>query len=76
MQECSRTISGLRILSVGRLKDLTVPLPSIRKQQATIDRLHVLESQTKALEEPHSQVAADLDAMFPAVLDRAFRGEL
>ncbi|HXS99004.1 MAG TPA: hypothetical protein VN736_30625 [Candidatus Limnocylindrales bacterium] len=76
MQERSRTTSGLRILSVGRLKDITVPLPPIPKQQATINRLHVLESQTKALEEPHSQVSADLDAMLPAVLNRAFRGEV
>ena len=76
MQERSRTTSGLRILSVGRIKEMTVPLPPIPKQQHIVGRLHQLESETKALEVLHSEVGSDLDALLPAILDRAFRGEL
>jgi type I restriction enzyme S subunit len=61
-----------RTLGLAKLDDITVPVPSIQKQkwfddlQAKVDQLQALQAQT----------AAELDALLPSILDKAFKGEL
>lgn len=76
VQALSRTTSGLRTLSVGRIRSIKLPVPSFPEQRrfveqarahgATINQSRVLQSET----------AAELNAMLPAILDKAFNGEL
>jgi len=76
MRERSRTTSGLFNLSVGRIKSINIPLPSVLEQQIVIDKLQEMRSKLDALKRHQAETAAELDALLPAILERAFRGEL
>lgn len=61
-----------RTLGLMALGNIEVPVPKINEQewfdalQGEVDRLKALQAET----------AAELDALLPAILDRAFKGEL
>lgn len=76
VQSQSRTSSGLRSLSVGRIKALPAPLPPLPTQRRIVAELDALQSQVDALKRLQTETAAELDALLPAILDRAFKGEL
>lgn len=76
MRERSRTTSGLFNLSVGRIKSIDVPLPSLKDQQRIVDNLQEMRSKFNALQRHQADTAAELDALLPAVLEWAFLGEL
>lgn len=72
----SRTTSGLRSLSVGRIKGIPVPLPQLAEQRSALVELREWEAEAETLRHLQSAASAALDALPPAILDRAFRGEL
>ncbi len=76
MLERSRTTSGLFNLSVGRIESIQVPVPDLEQQRQVIAGVEVLETKLDALAQHQSETAAELDALVPSILDRAFRGEL
>jgi len=61
-----------RTLGLTALSMLKVPVPEFH-DQIVFDRLQEKIAQIGAM---HVQVQAEMDALLPAVLDRAFRGEL
>jgi type I restriction enzyme S subunit len=76
VQGQSRTSSGLRSLSVGRIKSICVPVPPLPEQRRIVAELDALQAEVDALKRLQAGTAAELDALLPAVLDRAFKGEL
>jgi len=76
MRERSRTTSGLFNLSVGRIKSIEVPVPPLDEQRRIVARLDELQAQVDRLKKHQVRTAEELDALLPAVLERAFRGEL
>jgi type I restriction enzyme S subunit len=50
--------------------------PPIHEQQRIVSELEGLQAKVDALKCLQSETVAELDAMLPAVLDRAFKGEL
>ena len=76
MRERSRTTSGLFNLSVGRIKSIDIPLPSLNDQQKIFKKLQGVQSKLDALKRHQAETADALEALLPAVLERAFRGEL
>lgn len=76
VQGQSRTTSGLRSLSVGRIKAIPVPLPPLPEQRRIVAELDALQAQVDGLKRLQSETAAELDALVPAILDRAFKGGL
>jgi len=76
VQGQSRTSSGLRSLSVGRIKAIPVPIPPLAQQRRIMDDLDALQAQVDALKRLQAETAVDLDALLPSILDRAFKGEL
>lgn len=76
VQSLSRTTSGLRTLSVGRIKQITVPVPLVEEQHRIVAYLDHLQAKVDALKQLQAETAAELDALLPSVLDRAFRGAL
>lgn len=76
VQSRSRTTSGLRSLSVGRIKAIEVPLPPLPEQRRIVTYLDDLQAKVDALKKLQAETAAELDALLPSVLDKAFRGEL
>ncbi|MBN9492556.1 restriction endonuclease subunit S [bacterium] len=76
IQAESRTTSGLRTLSVGRIKALSVPLPPLSKQKAALQELEEVLCRVTALKAFEAEVTRELDGFLPGVLHRAFGGEL
>lgn len=76
VQAQSRTTSGLRTLSVGRIKGIHVPVPPLCEQRRIVAELEISQRQVNALKQLQSETAAELDALLPSVLDKAFKGEL
>ncbi|MCI0541616.1 MAG: restriction endonuclease subunit S [Verrucomicrobiales bacterium] len=63
-------------ISQAILKATPVAYPPITEQRRIVEYLDGLQSQVNELRRLQSETAAELDAMLPAVLDRAFNGEL
>jgi len=61
-----------RTLGIEALSKILVPVPSLKDQQW----FNALLSEVNSLKRLHTETAADLDALLPVLLDRAFKGEL
>jgi len=51
-------------------------VPSLHEQRRIVAYLDDMQMRVDALKWAQAETAAELDALLPAVLDRAFRGEL
>lgn len=74
--ERSRTTSGLFNLSVGRVKSIEVPLPGLSEQRRLVAHLDNVRAKMDGVSRLQAQTAAELDALLPSVLDKAFKGQL
>lgn len=80
--ECQRQIwasvkqAAQPCLYIHRIKNLTVPVPSLPEQRRIIAYLDNLQAKVGALRKLQAETAAELDALMPSILDKAFRGEL
>jgi type I restriction enzyme S subunit len=61
-----------RTLGLAALDSIRVPIPHIDKQRG----FDALQTQVDALKRLQAETAAELDALLPSLLDRAFKGEL
>jgi type I restriction enzyme S subunit len=60
----------------GILSSLEVPLPDVHEQHRVVAYLDGLQEQVDKLTALQDATQAELDALPPSVLDRAFKGEL
>ena len=58
------------------IRALRIPVPPIEEQRRIIAYLDGLQSKLDALKRHQAETAAELNALLPSVLERAFRGEL
>jgi type I restriction enzyme S subunit len=58
------------------IKNLEIAVPSIEEQRRIVAELDALQTQVGALKHAQAETAAELDALLPAILAKAFRGEL
>lgn len=63
-------------LSLGKIKDITLPLPKPAEQRATVTRLRRVQNETERLASVYSRKIASLDALKQALFARAFTGSL
>jgi type I restriction enzyme, S subunit len=63
-------------ISLADLRKLQISLPPLDEQHRIVAYLDALQAQVDALKKLQTQTAAELDALLPAILDRAFNGEL
>jgi type I restriction enzyme S subunit len=75
-QEASKQTTNLASINQRQLKAFKVPRLAIIEQRRIVAYLDGLQAQVDALEKLQAQTAAELDALLPAILDRAFKGEL
>ncbi len=61
-----------RTLGLSKLEQIRVPLPTIEKQQ----EFSVLQAKIAAIHQAQAANRSEIDALLPAVLDKAFKGEL
>jgi len=63
-------------LNIGALRRFTLVLPPLPEQHRMAGELDALHAEVDALKCLQAETAAELDALLPAILDRAFKGEL
>jgi type I restriction enzyme, S subunit len=56
--------------------DFLLPLPPLPQQHRIVAELKALQSKVGAIKSLQTTSGTELDAMLPAILDKAFRGEL
>jgi len=59
-----------------KLRNMPVTLPPLPEQRHIVTYLDALQAKVDALRRLQAETGAELDALMPAVLDRAFKGEL
>jgi type I restriction enzyme S subunit len=72
----ARTSAGQYNVSLGRLRAAVIPVPPLPEQRRIVAELNALQVQVEALKRRQAETAAELDALMPAVLSRAFSGLL
>jgi type I restriction enzyme S subunit len=60
----------------AKLKRLEIPVPPLAEQRQVVAELDALQAEVDALKRQQTETAAELDALLPAILDRAFKGGL
>lgn len=63
-------------LNIGALKTFTLRLPTMAVQHTVVDELDRLRVNVRQLDSQQKQTRAELAALLPAILDRAFKGML
>jgi type I restriction enzyme, S subunit len=63
-------------LNLNLLRGFPIPLPPIDEQRRVVAQLNALQVKIDAVKRLQTETAAELDAMLPAILDTAFKGEL
>lgn len=73
---CRGTSPTMKKIAQNVIANMVVPSADIAVQRRVVARLDELKSRMLMLSGLHKDGNAELDALFPAVLDRAFKGEL
>lgn len=67
------TVPGFKKEDVN---NLDIPILSLKKQRDIVAYLDTLQAKLDGLKQLQTQTAAELDALLPSILDKAFKGEL
>ena len=76
LKEYSGGAAIQNVASVKILKEIKVPLPSIKEQERVVNKLDALRKETQRLESIYQQKLAALEALKKSLLHQAFTGEL
>lgn len=63
-------------ISLGDLRNLMIPVPPLLEQRRIVAELDALQAKVDDLKRLQAETAAELDALLPSILDKAFRGEI
>jgi type I restriction enzyme S subunit len=63
-------------LSMKTIRKLIIPVPPLSEQRQIVAELDALQAEVDALKRLQAETSAELDALLPSILDRAFKGEL
>ena len=72
----ARTTAGQYNVSLGRLNSAEIPIPPIEEQRSVVASVSRFETEIEALKKCGELATAELDALLPSILDKAFKGEL
>jgi type I restriction enzyme S subunit len=71
-----KQMTGQANVNATKLKALPISLPPLPEQRRIVAYLDGLQARVNAVKRLQAESAAELAALLPAVLDRAFKGEL
>lgn len=71
-----KQMTGQANVNSTTLKALPITLPSLPEQRRIVTELNAFQAELDGLKRLLAEIAAELDALLPAILDRAFKGEL
>ena len=63
-------------LNIGSLRQFPFLLPSVNEQARIVENLDALQAKLEGVKTLQTETATELDAMLPAILDKAFKGDL
>lgn len=63
-------------LNLSNIRALSLPIPPILEQRRIVTYLDNLQAKVDSLKRLQTETAAELDAMLPSILDKAFKGKL
>jgi type I restriction enzyme S subunit len=63
-------------LNLSNIRSLSLPFPDVSEQRRIVSELEAFETEVDKLMAQQSESEAELDALLPSVLGRAFAGEL
>jgi type I restriction enzyme, S subunit len=63
-------------LNLNLLRSFPIPVPPLDQQLQIVSELSGLRSKAAAVRELQAATATELNALLPAILDKAFKGEL
>jgi len=63
-------------INLGNLERLQVRVPPLPEQRRIVAYLDDLQQKTDSLKAMQAETSAELDALMPSILDKAFRGGL
>jgi type I restriction enzyme S subunit len=63
-------------LNLTNIRNIAIPIPSFDEQERVLGRARAVEARLGAILREEQNVRAEIDAMVPAILDRAFKGDL
>lgn len=58
------------------IKNIEIALPPLAEQQSIVAHFDNLQSKVNTLKRKQAETSAELDALLPSILDKAFKGEL
>lgn len=70
------TSPTMKNISKAKIMRLRIPLPTTDTQRRIVAYLDDLQAKVDAIKKLQEQTAAELDALLPSILDKAFKGEL
>lgn len=76
IENAAKTTSGIWKINQGHIASFSIPILPIAEQHRVVNYLNNLQSKVDALKHLQTQTAAELDALLPSILDKAFKGEL
>jgi type I restriction enzyme, S subunit len=76
IEEKAKTTSGIWKINQGHISSTEIPVPSLPEQRRILAELNVLHAQVAALKGIQAETAAELEALLPSILDKAFKGNL
>ncbi len=76
IEEKAKTTSGIWKVNQGHIISTGIPVPPLSEQRRIVAELIALQAQVDGLKKLQAATAAELDAMLPSILDKAFKGEL
>jgi type I restriction enzyme S subunit len=65
-----------RRLAIARLLQMRIPVPAMAEQGRIVSALDAFHAEIDTLKRLQHETAAEVDALLPAVLNRAFKGEI
>ena len=71
-----KTQTTIPHLTGVKLKAYPVFVPPLPEQRRIVAELDALQSEVDALKRLQAEIASELDALLPSILDKAFKGEL
>ena len=78
LRQFREAMTATTVPGIGRsdVEELRLPFPPIAEQRRIVAELDALQAEVDALKRLQAETAAELDALLPSILDRAFKGEL
>lgn len=64
------------VVSQKKINPVRIPVPPLPEQRRIVAELDALQAEVDALKRLQAETAAELKALLPAILDRAFKREL